>query len=176
MAKPTKEIALLRGERVKELLKRYGWTQARLAEELNGMPESVLNAKLNGKRTLTEGDAIQIANIFPPVKVGWIMGVDRFPTQGEEMQGVLDQARQEGHLLNIGFGAFASLIGYSVTPPQLPETAHVNTMISILNQGYTLGKDGKTVSLSITEMNRLQNRICDHIGTELKYLFQEKGV
>ena len=53
MAKPTQEIALLRGERVKELLKRFGWTQATLAKELN-ITESVLNAKLNGKRTLTE--------------------------------------------------------------------------------------------------------------------------
>lgn len=174
MAKTSEEIARLRGERVKALLKRYKWTQTRLAKELN-IQATVLNAKLNGPRTINEGDAIQIANLFPPVKVGWIMGVDRFPTQGEEMQGVLDQARQEGHLLNVGFGAFATLIGYSVTPPQLPETAHVNTMISILNQGYTLSKDGKTVSLSIVEMNRLQNRICDHIETELKYLFQEKG-
>ena len=174
MAKPSEEIARLRGERVKALLKRYKWTQTRLAKELN-IQTTVLNAKLNGPRTINEGDAIQIAKLFPPVKVGWIMGVDRFPTQGEEMQGVLDQARQEGHLLNVGFGAFATLIGYSVTPPQLPETAHVNTMISILNQGYTLSKGGKTVSLSIAEMNRLQNRICDHIETELKYLFQEKG-
>lgn len=178
MAKPTQEIANKRGERVKELLKRYGWTQAQLAEKLNNMPESVLNAKLNGKRTLTEGDAIQIANLFPPVRKGWIMGEERYPTWGAELTGAMNQANQEGELLNIGFNAFAALNGYSVSFPELPseDKGQIEQVLSALKQGFSISKDGKTVTLSVDEMNRLQNKICDHIGTELNYLFQEKGV
>ena len=175
MAKPTQEIALLRGERVKELLKRFGWTQAALAKELN-ITESVLNAKLNGKRTLTEGDAEQIAELFPPVRKGWIMGDERYPTWGVEFAEGIREANNEGELLNTGLYAFAILNGYSISQPNWQDIKQVEAALSALKQGYTISKDGKTISLSLDEFRRLQNKICDHIGTELNYLFQEKGV
>lgn len=175
MAKPTQEIALLRGERVKELLKRFGWTQAALAKELN-ITESVLNAKLNGKRTLTEGDAEQIAELFPPVRKGWIMGNERYPTWGDMQSNAVTQADHEGELLNTGLFAFASLNGYSITQPNWQDMGQIEAALSALKQGYTISKDGKTISLSLDEFRRLQNKICDHIGTELNYLFQDKGV
>lgn len=175
MAKPSTEVSLLRGERVKELLKRFGWTQARLAKELN-IKESVLNAKLNGKRTLTEDDAIQIAKLFPPVRKGWIMGDERFPTWGDMLSDTIHQADNEGKLLNTGLYAFAALNGYSIIQPNWSEIKQVETALAALKQGYTISKDGKTITLSLDEFRRLQNKICDHIGTELNYLFQEKGV
>lgn len=175
MAKPTQEIALLRGERVKELLKRFGWTQAALAKELN-ITESVLNAKLNGKRTLTEGDAEQIAELFPPVRKGWIMGDERYPTWGAEFAGAIRKANNEAELLNTGLYAFAILNGYSISQPNWQDIKQVEAALSALKQGYIISKDGKTISLSLDEFRRLQNKICDHIGTELNYLFQEKGV
>ena len=62
------------GERAKAL---FSWwkskhphekkTQAALAESMGILPE-VLNAKLNGKRTLTTKDAKKIADFFPGVQ------------------------------------------------------------------------------------------------------------
>lgn len=173
MAKPSKDISILRGERVKALLKKFGWTQAQLASEL-GISEPVLNAKLNGKRTLTEEDAKAIAKIYQPVSVGWIMGVERYPTPIIEFKEKAEEANQEARLLNMGIYGFASLIGYSITPPPMPDSGPVQDVLSAIKQGYTLSKDGKTVSLSLDEYYRFLNKICDLVEIELKYMFKDK--
>lgn len=173
MAKPSEELSRLRGERVKSLLKRYGWTQKQLANKLN-ISETALNAKLNAGRTLTEDDATEIAKLFPPVEVGWIMGIKNYPTKGEETASVIQQAKDEAELLNIGFGAFATLIGYSITPPQIQTPGPIEDVLSVIRQGYTISKDNSTIKLSISDMNRLQNKICEHVEIELKYLFKIK--
>jgi hypothetical protein len=110
------------------------------------------------------------------VREDWLMGYARFPTWGEEITGVVNQANHEGELLNTGLYAFAILNGYSISQPNWQDIKQVEAALSALKQGYTISKNGKTISLSLDEFRRLQNKICDHIGTELNYLFQEKGV
>ena len=177
MPKIPKELSKKRGENIKKLLKQYGWTQTQLAEKL-GIEPSNLSAKLNGVRPLYEDEISRIAEQFPPVRKGWIMGDERYPTWGAQLAETVNQANQEGELLNIGFNAFAALNGYSITFPKLPseDKGQIEQILSALKQGFSISKDGKTVTLSVDEMNRLQNKICDHIGTELNYLFQEEGV
>ena len=169
------ELSKKRGDNVKKLLKQYGWTQGQLAKELRIAPTN-LNAKLNGSRTLTDYDAELIAKLFPPVRAEWIMGTERFPTQGQDNWEVIQQARQEGELLNLGFCAFASLVGYTVSPPQITadEPMSSEEALSAIQKGFTISIGEECISLSIEEMNRLQNKICDHIKNELDYLFKER--
>ena len=86
MAKPTSELSKERGNRVKQLLKGLQSTnfkkmkQVELAEKM-GISPIVLSAKLSGSRTLTRDDAIQIADLFPPIRYQWILAEDDFETE-----------------------------------------------------------------------------------------------
>jgi hypothetical protein len=45
-----------------------------------------------------------------------------------------------------------------------------------MKAGYRITKDNQTVTLSLEEMNRFENEVCDFVELKLKHLFKQKGV
>ena len=84
--------------------------------------------------------------------------------------------RHEGNLLYTGLCAFAELTDYEVTPPNLPNTGSVENYLKEIKAGYRIMKDNQTVTLSLEEMNRFENEVCDFVELKLKHLFKQKGV
>ena len=68
------------------------------------------------------------------------------------------------------------LTDYEVTPPNLPNTGSVENYLKELKAGYRIMKDNQTVTLSLEEMNRFENEVCDFVELKLKHLFKQKGV
>lgn len=179
MSKIDPEINRKRGEHVKELLKQNNRTQVWLAEQLYVQPEH-LNMMLNGKRNLGEDRIQAIARLFPDVKLDWLLGLTDYKTTGEFLASELSQCQHEGELLMIGLRAFAQLSGYEITfsaPASSDDqrTAPVETWLKMFREGYTVsGKEG-SVTISLEDMNRLQNEICDFVEFKLNRLC-ERGV
>lgn len=182
MAKPSEELSKIRGERVKALLQANKWTQGQLAEKMH-TSVTALNAKLNGKRSLTEEDAEIIAQLFPPTRKGWILGIEQDRTQAVEILRIIEESGHQSALVHAGFKLLASAIGYEITFPLtiggIPGrvTADKDGMINAedavksVKQGYEIAKGEESVTLSIEQMNSFLNKLYAHIEVELKYLF-----
>ena len=183
MAKPSEELNKKRGERVKELLILWNQdhpdekkkTQAKLAEDI-GMNPIILNDKIRGRRTLTEDDARKIANILG-YRFEYIMCFDDYRYNSEQFFLAMQKAEHEAEYLHAGLVCFASLSGYQVTIPSREELSNRNIeeILAKIRTGFTIEKDGSKISLSIDEMNRFENHLCDVIENELKFLFYMKG-
>lgn len=108
------------GERAKAL---FSWwkskhphekkTQAALAESMGILPE-VLNAKLNGKRTLTTKDAKKIADFFPGVRFEYIMGFDNAITEDELLSEYVNKKQNMAQRKTSCFITLAELSGFEV--------------------------------------------------------------
>lgn len=110
MAKPSQELTDLRAKRAKSL---FDWwktthpgekkTQQELAENMgdDGISPIVLNAKLNGKRTLTEKDAREIAAYFPGSRFEYIWGIDPYITWEERNNAILEKAADDATALDV---------------------------------------------------------------------------
>lgn len=178
MAKIDQEINEKRGKRVKELLKDNGKTQVWLAEQLYLQPEH-LNMMLNGKRNLGEDKIHAIVELFPGVELDWLLGISDYKTVGEHFARTISQCQHEGELLMIGLRAFAQLSGYEITfaAPALSDgqqTAPVEAWLKMFREGYTVsGKEG-SATISLEDMNRLQNEICDFVEFKLNRLCEKE--
>lgn len=177
MAKPSQELTNLRAARAKELFSLWNnahpenkKTQAGLAESM-GKSTIVINAKLNGKRSITLDDAKKIADYFPGVRYQYIMGEDDYITMKSQLESVVQTARNEGNLMFTGLSCFASLSGFEITPPKFESGSDIKTILNSLSTGYLIRKDGKELFLSLEEMNKLENHFCDSIASTLQLMF-----
>lgn len=107
MAKPSEELTKKRADRAKGL---FEWWKAehpaerKTQQELAGIMDIspiVLNAKLNGKRTLTEKDARAIAAYFPGSRFEYIMCYDNYITWEERTKAILDKAADDATALDV---------------------------------------------------------------------------
>lgn len=172
MAKIDPEINKKRGNHVKQLLEDNNKTQVWLAEQLYLQPEH-LNMMLNGKRNLGEDKIQAIAKLFPDVKLDWLLGISDYKTDSEHFVNALSQCKREGDLLMVGLQAFAQLSGYKIafTSPPISDSrrkAPVEAWIKMVQDGYTISSKEGSAVISLEDMNRLQNEICDFVEFKLK--------
>lgn len=109
MAKIDPEINRKRGERVKELLKSNGKTQAWLAGKLFLKPEH-LNMLLNGKRNLGEDKIQIIASLFPDVQIDWLLGISEYKTENQRFVSIIEKRHSRRDLIC----SLIALHGYTV--------------------------------------------------------------
>ena len=87
------EVNPLRGERMKEIIRREGITQAQLAEVL-GVGEVHLSNVANGKRSLTDKRAEKIIALYPRYRLPWLLGYDDYMTEEDALRGPLKRIAQ----------------------------------------------------------------------------------
>lgn len=183
MKKPSHELSVERGRRVKLLIEDWNnehpdkrITHKQVAEWLYMQP-SVFSAKLSGSRTLTEQDAAAIAKIFPGTLVDYILGNVEHPLLAQNFFASLRKEKERDELLFAGLSGLASISGYQVSPPP-PIEIDEETFSPVSNAipgKYTIEKNGKTIALSSKQMEALEKTICSIVDAQLKLLFQLDG-
>lgn len=168
MARPRVEIKPLRGLRVKQLCTELDITQAKLAEK-TGISVQGISGMVNGKVNVTETSANAIHEAYPQYSFEWIMGYSEHKNEWDMFVTTLSKAKQEGAMLEAGIKLFADCNGFTITNPfnGLPKTQSVEIGITAIKKGYLISKEGKSINLSVEDMNHLINDISDYVEYRL---------
>lgn len=180
MPRPKAKINPICGKRLKELCETEGITQVQLAKEVF-LSQQTVSKIIKGHSSMTEETARRVHDKYPAYPFEWLMGYSDYKTTGELLANTISQCQREGDLLMVGFRAFAQLSGYDIkftSPPTLhgeKRSAPVEEWLKMVKDGYTIYGNGKTATISIEELNRLQNEICDFVEFKLNRLCEKGG-
>lgn len=100
----------------------------------------------------------------------WLLGLSDYKNQKEKNIEILNKIQHDGDLLETAFCILASLKGFEVTNPigRMSELVPVEEMMKQVKDGYYVRNlQGDTCSISVEEMNHLQNDVCDYIEYRL---------
>lgn len=178
MKKPT-ELPRTPAGRLKMLRDERGLTQEELATEIQNLQEkptcseNQISYLETGSRKISAKYAELFSKFFN-VDADFILCRDDYRNSRYRFFGVMEELNEEGALLLTGINSFAALCGYKITAA--PLSGDIEDTLRAIKAAYTIEKDGQTVRLSLEEMNRLENEVCDMIETRLKYLFKERGI
>lgn len=178
MRKKVQKVNMSPGQRVRLVRSEAGLTQQEFAEELGGLNEKYISMVECGTRNLSKKLAVKISEHFPNTTPDWLLCLNDFRTNAErnanELFKAIGQAQEESDYMFSGLWAFSSVNGYTIETPNL-KNKDIADVLKELKNGYTIKKGDKKIVLSLEEMNRLENELCDLVNTRLKYLFMEKG-
>lgn len=156
------EVNPLRGERMKEIIRREGITQAQLAEVL-GVGEVHLSNIANGKRSLTDKRAEKIIALYPRYRLSWLLGYDDYMTEEDALRGPLKRIAQRMVGWKVAVEYTLQSMGYTV---RLNGADYLDTVDDILG-------NIENVSYTIVDEN---NEVCTECGAEAyNALLQEIG-
>lgn len=182
MARPKVEINPIRGLRLKQICEEQKITQKQLSNVIHITQQSI-SSMVNGTATVTVETADLVTMAFPEYRKEWLLGLDDYKTEAdvqraraEQFTQAIDVMEYEGSLLYTGLCAFARLNGIEITPPKTRETGSLENYFRNIKAGYMIAKGGQAISLSVEEMNRFENEVCDFVELKLKHLFKQKGV
>ena len=179
MLKTTKSGAnynRISADRVKTVYTEQGISQGEFARIIN-MQQAAISEMVNGKRKVTATTAQAIHAAFPDYSVEWILGTSDYKNDTEKNIATINQIRREGSILEAGFRLMAELKGFVIISPdeRMAEALDVAEAIRQFKNGYYVtNTEGKGCHLSVEEMNRLENDVCDYIEYRLNRWI-EKG-
>lgn len=181
MARPKVEINMIRCERLKQICIEQHITQKEL-NHLTGITQQAISKMVTGQANVTETTAYAVIKAFPQYRFEWLMGYDEIRTVTELNRlrnlNALNLARKQSELLFIGLGCFATLSEYAIVSPFDEHDEHrgnAEAIIEKVKSGYTIEKNGSSISLSLEELNELENEVCDYAEYRLERLFRKKG-
>ena len=158
-----KERSKLCGERLKEVIKENGYTQARFADEiLIGMNPKYLSLIIRGDRQLTDEQAKRTVEKFPYINFAWLKGVSDIKTVRENKNMILGRSMKESF---DRFNIIESLIrsyDYDVNVLNAPESKTVTELRS---------PEGQTCYLSNDEYYSIIKSVQDCIQGQLLLAF-----
>lgn len=173
------------GQRVKYLLKKYGMTQKELARKLFDGNEDKdfdafyinLNTKLNStpndnKRNLTYDDAKRISELFNTTPQYILDG--GYENNAEMLQHLICETEAEADLLHVAFRSLSTLAGYNVQRIGYRDGT-LETIISSLYDYAEIEHNGKTLTLSIEQLNELENIIYEHAEITIRRYLESVG-
>ncbi len=169
----TQQFDVEPGRRLRSLRKEGKLTQEELAEIME-CDSRHLGYVENGHRPLSEALARRAAKYFN-VDFEYLMNEQSEKNQREKFVSLLSEAQKEAEFLNVAFLAFAKLSGYTVVE-SVPNDKEACSILDVIRAGCKIEKNGVSVSLSLGELNRFQNLLCDQAESAFKYLFDERGV
>lgn len=170
------------GERLKACREKMGLTQEKLIEKIMKLPENndkERNEKQvgyieNGKRSMSAEYARLFGKVLG-VQPSYLLGETDYETERARLYNEIYNVQQEGNLLYLGLSAFAKLTNYEITAPNFSNAGSIENCIKEIKAGYKITKNNQTVILSLEEMNRFENEICDFVELKLVHLFKQKA-
>lgn len=176
MSRKQQEINQERGKRlsviIKESIKEKG--RNKIFAEKFGYTKEHISQILGGNRNLTEDFAARIITEYPKYRIEWLMGYDDFKTQADVVSHVINQAQSEQDMMFSALLLLGTLNGYSISSPKVYNGMSAEQAIGEIKAGYSINKDGKTIRLSIEEMNAFENLIVKQVGLQIDYLMNQK--
>ena len=177
MSRKKTEINPVRAERVKKIIELEGISQQDFAKLIFRTQQNVSRI-VNLKTALTEETAQAIVKAFPKYRIAWLLGYDDYmtiadqPTLADQLTEVIRETDREATLLHNGLLSFAQLSGFQIDFHPITGTDSLATTFQNIKEHCTISRDGKSVTLSMTELNNLENELCDQIETRLRYMLK----
>ena len=170
------------GERLRACREKKGLTQEELIIAVEALPENNGKSRNEKQVSYIENGTRQIsaeyARLFGKVlgvQASYLLDETDYETEAARFYSVIDDMNQEGNLLYSGLCAFAMLTDYEITPPNFSNASSLQAYFDEMNSGYKITKSNQTVTLSLEEMNRFENEICDFVELKLIHLFKQKA-
>lgn len=163
-------------QKIDNILKEKGMSRRQLAIKAN-IPPSTLQSAFERNR---EFPLSMLTSIARALDINIYYVIDDEVLQNltganlEEFQTILHMVQEEGELLLRGLTAFATLNGYSISVLEGAGSG-IEKLLDSIKRGYSIQDSaGTSITLSIEEMNRLENEINDMVKTRLNYLILDK--
>lgn len=171
MSRKKTEINPIRAERVKKLIEREGISQIDFANRIFQTQQNVSRI-INLKTALTEETARDIVTAFPEYRIEWLLGYDDAMTTAEQFSNAIQTMNEEGELLHRGFMSFAKLSGFNVDVAPIAGNKTLEETFQNMKEHCTITRDGKSVTLSLSELNAFENELCDYIEFRLLHMMK----
>lgn len=164
-----KKLGKIRADRIKELMKREGITQQNLADKIGTTQQRLCSNLKTG--TITDTRVYDIHEAFPEYNLDWLLGHGEFATQRDKNIAVLTQSQNESDTMLSALIGLAKLTGFNIEVNSDVSSNNAETLLKAVHGNYiTFSREGKKVSLSITDLNRLENKLCDYVEFELIHM------
>ena len=124
------------------------------------------------KTALTEETAHDILSAFPINRIEWLLGYDDYMTFSDQLTGVIRETNREAELLHTGFFSFAQLSGFKIDVAPFPGTGSLEETFRNMKEYCTISRDGKSVTLSMADLNSFENELSDYIELRLRYMLK----
>ena len=171
MSKRRTEINPLRAQRIKELIEIEHISQTEFASRIFQTQQNVSRI-LNLKSGLTEETARDIVKAFPGTRIEWLLGYDNYRTEADKFAAAVTDAQSEAALMESGLFALAAVAGFTVQPTEPQPDNSVRSILNAIKTGVTFTRDGKSVSMSLAELNTFENELADYVALRLSYMMK----
>lgn len=171
MGRPKTEINPKRAERLKELIKAEGITQTQFAGSV-GMSQQNISRIITKKHALTEETARTIIDHYPKYPLEWLLGYEDYMTVADKLVAELSQAQEESDFMTFALIGLARLSGFTVDPAEQQSDNSPQSVINAIKKSVTFSRDGRSVSLSLAELNDFENELCDYVEMRLKHMIK----
>ena len=154
------------GSRVREVYLRHNMTQADLAEALGYSDPNMISMIVNGRRRLTPEKALQMVELFPEVRLDWLLGRSNYESEAEEiMHNISDEKLRQDSLAAALKEFFQGTDYWLLTPSD-----HQG---KLMPSRYYLSHGDEVAVLGPEEMDRLYSLIQRQITTQIDFLIQQ---
>lgn len=173
MSRKKTEINPIRAERLKTLISEQKIKQTELAERVHYSQQHI-SGIINQKIALTEETAADISSAFPKYSVEWLLGYSDHKNSTDAFIHSIQQMNKEGDLLNTAFQSLAALSGYNIRKLGL-QTETVEAAISSIHDYVEIEHEGRVMSLSLEQLNTLENIIYEHAEVTIRRYLEAFG-
>lgn len=177
MGRKKAEINPKRAERLKILIDRekelrHGkFSQIKFAESIN-MSQQNISRIIQKKQALVEDTARLITDRYPEYRIEWLLGYDDYMTRANYLLAVAAQCQEEAQVMNTAFFGLARLSGFSMELNRKYYDNSVVGLIQTIKSTITFSRDGKSVTLSLADINEIENELCDIVEARLKRMLK----
>ncbi len=105
------ELKEIKKQNLKKLLSDKKITQREFAKKLGYSPEHI-NALIQGREEVSEKFAKKVVQVFPEIRVGWLLGIDKYETLHSLIEGKIIECSDCISAFNVILDYSAEHIGY----------------------------------------------------------------
>lgn len=162
---------------VRTIRKELGLTQLEFSEKLGLASDGKWISQLENDRGAPDRTLAEKMSALAkyPAPVAWIMGETDYRTDAERFKSVVQEAQLEADYMFTGLSLLAKLSGYAIEPPQLDGKRDAESAVAAIKAGYFVEKESQSITLTLEEMNILENHIANIVEAQLDFLFKLKG-
>lgn len=172
---------------LKAIMKNEGLSGNKFAKKLKtktGEPlkPSNLSNYLTGKKEVFDTLASQIMDAFPDshYRRAYILGLDEYMTDADYANAswdksldTLKEGQRESVIMENALFSLAELSGFKIEQNvPCPQDGDIEHFVRNLHAGITVSRDGKHVSLSLTDLRALEKKLCDWLEFELLHMMK----
>lgn len=171
MSRTKTEINPKRAENVKKLIEAEKITQTELADRIH-MTQQNISRIVQMKQPLTEETARHIIEQYPKYRIEWLLGYDDYMTTADYLLAVTAQCQAEEQVMNTAFFGLARLSGFSMELNRKYYDNSLEGLFQTIKSAVTFSRDGKSVTLSLADINEIENELCDIVEARLKRMLK----